>query len=138
MLLMPCVRARYQPQHSNGFAEMALFPELRSLRLRLDDPPVMLHLAQSLSALSALTLLELARSFSATSYSPAFGACAIPSLAAPGTPIELLACDCAGPCTWMSAACSPDRGTIRGPCVAHLLGLLRQRASSVTCRRCSS
>ena len=53
---------------------MAQFPELRSLRLHLDDPPRTLHLAECLSALTALTLLEIVEAFPATIYSPIFRA----------------------------------------------------------------
>lgn len=65
---------RYQPRADSGFAEVALFPGLQSLRLGLDDGPDTLHLAESLSVLTALTCLELLRAFTARSYRPTFRA----------------------------------------------------------------
>jgi hypothetical protein len=70
----PVPTYRYQPRSEGGFAEMALFPGLQSLRLGLDNPPEVLHLSESLSALTALTLLELLTGFTATGCCPAFRA----------------------------------------------------------------
>ena len=66
---------RYQ-SGDDGFSEFLPFEGLRSLRLQLDNPPQQMYLAEGFSKLTALTSLELVRSFSASCYKPIFSASA--------------------------------------------------------------